>query len=216
MNFLSSLRRTFTPGFIVFTVVLLILAFSLSQFLAISLISGHSMDPTLADHQIMMCFSAQNIPFLHVSRGDIVSIYSQQLDKFIIKRVIGMPGDQLQLVAGQLYLNGTLQHEPYIYEPMLNDSYGNSPLMTVPEGHYFVMGDNRNISLDSRSLGFIPQEEVKYITYPHHQMLSTLIFFAILYVVIYPTYQLGCWVDQKFGIEGEEDSSAKKELQATA
>ena len=67
--------------------------------------------------------------------------------KYRVKRVIGMPGETVELVAGELYINGEHLEQPFDMTP--NEAYFGP--FTVPEGHYFVMGDNRNNSKDSRS-----------------------------------------------------------------
>lgn len=73
-----------------------------------------------------------------------------------IKRVIGKPGDTIEIKEGRVYRNGKELKETYIKEPMLADNQ----TWTVPAKHVFVMGDNRNDSRDSRQIGFIPQDHV--------------------------------------------------------
>lgn len=73
-----------------------------------------------------------------------------------IKRVVGLPGDQIMVVGGKLYRNGNPVEEDYIKEPMLADFHP----YTVPENMVFVMGDNRNGSTDSRAVGPIPMENI--------------------------------------------------------
>ncbi len=89
----------------------------------------------------------------------IVFIAPDEPDKLFIKRIIGVPGDTIEIVEGTLIINGeVIQHEDYVKEPM-NGSYG--PI-TVPEEHYFMLGDNRNNSLDSRYWfnTFVPEDTI--------------------------------------------------------
>jgi len=81
------------------------------------------------------------------NRGDVV-IFKYPDDENIdyIKRVIGLPGDIVQIKSGVLYINGDVYNEDYLKEPMVGD-FGP---FSVPEGHYFMLGDNRNDSKDSR------------------------------------------------------------------
>lgn len=74
-----------------------------------------------------------------------------------IKRVLGLPGDEVEIRDGLLYVNGEAVEELYLAEPM----EGNYGPVVVPEGHLFVLGDNRNNSSDSRAWGFVPLANVK-------------------------------------------------------
>ncbi len=92
-------------------------------------------------------------------RGDVVVFKApDEPETLYIKRVIGIPGDTIQIVEGELYLNNELQNEPYINEPMVGD-FG--PYY-VPEDCYFMMGDNRNHSADSRYWvnTFVPEDYI--------------------------------------------------------
>ncbi|MFB9324554.1 signal peptidase I [Paenibacillus aurantiacus] len=84
-------------------------------------------------------------------RGDIVIINGPEYELRLVKRLIGLPGDVIDIREGQLYINGEPQEEKYVK----GSTYAGSLSMpyTVPEGHVFVMGDNREHSTDSRDLG---------------------------------------------------------------
>ena len=87
--------------------------------------------------------------FSDPERGDIVMFpYPDNEEEIYIKRVIGVPGDTVQVKEGVLYLNGEVFEEDYLNEPMKKEE--DTELFTVPEGCYFMMGDNRNHSWDSR------------------------------------------------------------------
>ena len=87
--------------------------------------------------------------FSDPERGDIVMFpYPDNEEEIYIKRVIGVPGDTVQVKEGVLYLNGEVFEEDYLNEPMKKEE--DTELFTVPEGCYFMMGDNRNDSWDSR------------------------------------------------------------------
>ena len=89
-------------------------------------------------------------------RGDIVVFESPDEDIDLVKRVVGVPGDNVKVVRGSLYVNGERWEEAYLnYERPDESAYG--PI-TVPEGHVFVMGDNRANSADSRYIGPVPMD----------------------------------------------------------
>lgn len=121
--------------------------------LAIGNVSGSSMDPLYDDDTIIIA-SRWTKP----ERQDIVMIRSSALDEMIVKRVIALPGDTVEVRESAVYLNGRPLEEPYVKYPGGPDAEA----LTVPAGMLFVLGDNRAVSLDSRSprLGLIPEGEL--------------------------------------------------------
>lgn len=118
-------------------------------------ISGTSMEPTLNNGEIVVLVKTSKM-----ERGDLCAFsYS---NKILIKRVVGLPGDSVFIDAdGTVYINGYALEEPYISEKGLGECDMEFPY-TVPENEYFVMGDHRTTSIDSRSsvIGCIPYDQI--------------------------------------------------------
>jgi signal peptidase I len=92
-----------------------------------------------------------------IHRGDVVVfLYPHDHEKSYIKRVIALPGDHLRIDHGQVYVNGAEVKEPYV--PVRFEDDRSQPEMMVPEHEYFVMGDHRSISSDSRDFGPVDRE----------------------------------------------------------
>ncbi len=131
-------------------------------FFRASLVRGASMEPTLHDGD---CTFVQMAGYGDPQRGDIVAIRASDGEgKHLVKRIIAVGGDTVQIdfEAGTVYVNGHRLEEPYAAGPTLLQGDVSFPV-TVPEGHYFVLGDNRNHSQDSRSsaLGMVPAEDIE-------------------------------------------------------
>jgi signal peptidase I len=116
-------------------------------------VEGTSMLPRLEDHDRLF-INKFVYRFSAIERGDVVVFhYPRDPEKSYIKRVIALPGDRLRIDRGQVWLNGKLVREPYVPE-----AYEDSKSMreiVVPESSYFVMGDHRSISSDSREFGAV-------------------------------------------------------------
>lgn len=80
-------------------------------------------------------------------RGDIITFWSDELDKVLVKRAIGLPGDEVSFADGYVYINGEILDEPYLPAHGITES---EKTFIVPEGHVFFLGDNRTGSLDAR------------------------------------------------------------------
>ncbi|MFC1962832.1 signal peptidase I, partial [Chloroflexota bacterium] len=88
-------------------------------------------------------------------RGEIVVVYPSFGPPWI-KRIVGIPGDTVEIKNGSLYLNGNMVEEPYIREPI----HYTFSSQTVPADYYFVLGDNRNSSVDSHAAGPLPRTSI--------------------------------------------------------
>ncbi|SHG24648.1 signal peptidase I [Ornithinibacillus halophilus] len=155
--------------------IAVILAFLLRTFVfATSIVEGDSMDPTL-QHGERVIFNKIVYIIGEPSRGDIVII--QRPTKNYVKRVIGLPGETVEVRNHILYING----EPYEQRFLTVDSKnytGNFGPIEIPDGKYFVMGDHRAISKDSRNgLGFITEDEIigrsEFIIFPFSEISRT-------------------------------------------
>jgi signal peptidase I len=102
------------------------------------------------------------LPVKPIEHGDVVVFkYPLEPEVDYIKRVIGLPGDQVEIRRGQVLLNDEILEEPYVRFVHPEPLRGNFGPVTVPEGHYFCMGDNRDESADSRRWGFVPETLMK-------------------------------------------------------
>ncbi|MDE1154199.1 MAG: signal peptidase I [Acidobacteriaceae bacterium] len=124
-------------------------------------VEGTSMLPMLEDQDRLFInkFAYSHLGGLigdRIVRGDIVVFYyPHDTTKSYIKRVIALPGDTLSIDHGQVWLNGKVLKEAYV--PLRFQDDRSMPEMVVPSGNYFVMGDHRTISSDSRDFGPVPR-----------------------------------------------------------
>lgn len=139
-------------------VIAVITILLLRQFgLATSVVEGESMYPALENGEKII-FNKFVYLVTEPDRGDIVII--QQTDKNYVKRLIGMPGETIEMKDHVLYINNEPFNNTYIdeYNTLLTGDFGP---YDIPADHYFVIGDNRAISKDSRNgLGFIHRSEI--------------------------------------------------------
>jgi len=121
-------------------------------------VEGTSMQPELVDQERIFV-NKFVYHFEEIHRGDIVVFwYPKDPSKSFIKRVIGVPGDVVSVNNGQVFINSSLLEEKYV--PRGYQDLESFPPMRVKEDHYYVLGDHRNASNDSRSWGLVPR---KYI-----------------------------------------------------
>ncbi|MGP4040318.1 signal peptidase I [Gracilibacillus sp. D59] len=139
------------------------------MFIAVPIVvEGPSMLPNLEDNDRIIV-NKISLMFGAPDRFDVV-VFHATAKKDYIKRVIGLPGDSIIYKDDQLYINGQPVKEPFIDEEIANDQSNYTANFSlkdipgnaeeVPEGHVFVLGDNRPNSTDSRHLGFIPMDQL--------------------------------------------------------
>lgn len=127
---------------------------SILAFVRPSRVNGTSMEPTYHDGQYVLVRTTKNL-----KRNDVAVLWSSELDKYVIKRVVGVAGDTIQVDGRGLYRNGQLIYESYVNEddwPQVTEE----TFVVVGSGEVFVMGDNRKASCDSRELGLFDVEDV--------------------------------------------------------
>lgn len=119
-------------------------------------VEGTSMLPELRD-QDRLFINKFAYRFESISRGDVVVFhYPRDPEKSYIKRVIALPGDSLRIDEGRVYVNGHQIDESYV--PKRYRDVRSMPEIVIPQGDYFVMGDHRSISSDSRDFGPVDRE----------------------------------------------------------
>lgn len=144
-------------------------------------VDGESMYPTLHDKDVAVV-NALYLSKSDIKRFDIIVLKSEELDKDIIKRVIGLPGDTIVFKDDKLYINGTYYSEDYLDKEYVEEAkerysatlFTNDFEITLADDEIFVMGDNRLRSADSRTLGTFEYSDIigkkGLIIYPFSNM----------------------------------------------
>ena len=177
-DFFGLFTKEFAKEFIESLLIAGVLAFFIITFVVQSfVVSGSSMDPTLHDGERVFV-NKFIYYFQNPARGDIVVLNPEGDSRDYIKRVIGLPGDKVEIIGGDLYINGQAVKENYIKEDYIEtyryeyyvpekDTYkihDTAGPYEVPQGHVFVLGDNRNHSSDSRRIeivGYVSYDQIK-------------------------------------------------------
>jgi signal peptidase I len=137
---------------VVFAVVLIVFLYQPVK------VEGTSMMPALTDQErIFINKFTYRLGTNKVDRGDtVVFWYPEDRNKSYIKRVIGIPGDRIRIDEGQVYVNGQPMTEPYV--PIEYRDRVSRPERVIPPDNYFVLGDHRSSSNDSRAWGYVPRD----------------------------------------------------------
>ena len=149
--------KEFTKDFIKIA-ILVIIVFCVYMFIiSMQQVVGTSMNNTLNNGDLVLLFKAK-YKFSDVKRFDVVS-FNYEDTKYLIKRVIGLPGEHIEYKDNKLYINGNYVEEERDFE---TDDFKLEDLgyEVIPDDMYFVLGDNRENSLDSREIGLIKKEDI--------------------------------------------------------
>lgn len=142
----------------IFSILIVIAAIAIlisTLFLPVIQVTGSSMEPSVREDDVLLLVQTS-----HYDRGDICCFSWQ--NKLLIKRVIGLPGDVVRMdKGGNVFVNDVMIDEPYLSEKKLGECDIKFPLY-VPEGRYFVLGDHRETSVDSRSsvIGCVEEDQM--------------------------------------------------------
>ncbi|MBQ2409141.1 MAG: signal peptidase I [Bacilli bacterium] len=150
-NFLNGLKELL-PYIIIIIVVIVIRTF----FFTPVLVNGDSMKPTLKDKQLLLLNKYDK----KLKRFDIVVLTRENNEK-LIKRIIGLPGEYVEYKNGKLYIDGKIVKDNFA--KFTNDFFLEAislELKEIPKGKYLVLGDNRNNSIDSRTIGLIDEKDI--------------------------------------------------------
>lgn len=145
---LSEIVGTLLPAVIIALVIHLFLAQATRVY-------GQSMEPTLHTNDRVIVEKI-TYRFRPPQRGDIVVVQINGRSQPLIKRIVGLPGETIAIRNGQVYINGRPLQEPYLAQP----THGYLPPTRIPPLSYFVLGDNRDSSNDSRSFGPVPRDAI--------------------------------------------------------
>ncbi|MCJ0956199.1 signal peptidase I [Mammaliicoccus sciuri] len=149
---------------IIAIIIALVLLFAVRTFLFIGyVVDGDSMKPTFHDNdRVIVNKLVKN--FGQINNGDVIVFHANKNADYI-KRVIGLPGDTVEMKNNKLYINGTHVNERYLNDDIKTDDFSTRTIQgsksdVIPNDEYLVLGDNRINSRDSREIGFVHEDDI--------------------------------------------------------
>ncbi len=138
-----------------YILTIVVMLFIIVYVVTLEQVVGPSMSPTLENQDILL-LNKFHYRLFDVKRFDIIS-FEYEDTKYLIKRVIGLPGEKVEYKDNKLYINGEYIEETFLTKEQITEDI---IFDEIPEDKYLVLGDNRNNSLDSREFGFIDKNDI--------------------------------------------------------